>query len=72
MVSAGKTDPVIHDGLREGRVVWVSFWQAESSPCAEDLRQVAGVTFEVLAFWVSVGVSGGLRGVAEFLHHGQH
>lgn len=67
VMGAGKADPVVHDGLRERRVIGVSFGQAEASPGAEDLRQVAGVAFEVLAFWVSVCMGGGFGGVAEGL-----
>jgi hypothetical protein len=72
IVGAGETDPVIHHRLCKRRVVWISFRQAKAAPGTEDLREIAGVAFEVFAFWVAIRVSGGLRGVAEFLHHGQH
>jgi hypothetical protein len=69
-MGAGKADPVVHNRLRERCIVRISFVQTEAAPCAEDLRQVAGVAFEVLAFWISVCVGGDTRGVAEGLYGG--
>jgi len=71
-VSANKARPAIDDRLCEGRVVLISFWQAQATPCAEDFHQVAGVALEVLSLWIPVQVGVRLGGIAEVLRIGQY
>ena len=69
-MSANKARPAIDDRLCEGRVVLISFWQAQATPCAEDFHQIAGVTLKVFSLWVSVRVGGGLRSITKILRVG--